>query len=103
MGYINAADICIAPLTGGSGTKIKTLAYMACEKVSVATPMAMEGIANYKGVLVYDMDNFSEGVLYAIRNIIDLDGMSKNARTFVESDYSQKKITKDVLDLLNNL
>nr|MDO8133978.1 glycosyltransferase family 4 protein [Candidatus Njordarchaeum guaymaensis] len=42
--YINAADICLAPITVGSGTRIKVLSYMACGKPVLSTPEGIEGI-----------------------------------------------------------
>ncbi len=42
--YILAADVCIAPLAVGSGTKTKVLDYMKYNKSIIATNVALEGI-----------------------------------------------------------
>jgi glycosyltransferase involved in cell wall biosynthesis len=42
--YVNAADICIAPLTSGSGMKTKVLAYLACCKPIITTPQGAQGL-----------------------------------------------------------
>jgi len=98
VGYINAADLCIAPLTVGSGTKIKMLAYMACEKVTIATPVAAEGINVLDGdqVLIYDINAFTDGVLHAIENRAELVDLAKNARTHIEKHFSWNRIEEDL-------
>jgi len=42
--FINAADICIAPMTVGSGTRMKILSYLSCEKPVVSTELGVEGL-----------------------------------------------------------
>jgi len=42
--YIGAADICIAPLLRGAGTKLKVLEYLSAGKPIVCTPPAAEGL-----------------------------------------------------------
>jgi glycosyltransferase involved in cell wall biosynthesis len=41
---ISAADVCVAPLTAGSGTRLKVLTYLAAEKPVIATEVAVEGL-----------------------------------------------------------
>lgn len=102
VGYINAADLCIAPLTVGSGTKIKMLAYMACEKITIATPVAAEGINVSDGdqALIYDINTFTDGVLYAIENRAELIDLAKNARTHIEKHFSWSRIENDLNRLM---
>lgn len=42
--YINASDVCIAPITVGSGTRMKILCYLSCEKPVVSTRLGVEGL-----------------------------------------------------------
>lgn len=102
VGYINAADLCIAPLSIGSGTKIKMLAYMACGKVIVATPVAAEGIkvADDEQMLVRDISTFADEVLYAIENKATLANLAKNARTYVETHFSWSRISQEINKLI---
>jgi glycosyltransferase involved in cell wall biosynthesis len=46
--YINAADVVIAPLKSGSGTRIKILEALACKKRVVSTSIGAEGIKTNK-------------------------------------------------------
>jgi glycosyltransferase involved in cell wall biosynthesis len=48
--YIAAADIAVAPLLKGGGTKIKILEYMACGKPVVTTTKGAEGISVQNGI-----------------------------------------------------
>jgi glycosyltransferase involved in cell wall biosynthesis len=58
--YIIMADVCIAPLAFGGGTKTKVLDYMKYYKKIIATPVAMEGITSDKNISICELDNFLE-------------------------------------------
>jgi glycosyltransferase involved in cell wall biosynthesis len=47
--YVCSADVCIAPMKTGSGTKLKILEYLAARKPVVATRKAVEGIGIQNG------------------------------------------------------
>ena len=65
--YIKGADICIAPLYKGSGTKIKILEYLACNKLVITTSKGMEGIKFTKNVFVEDcLEEFSRKIVKLI-------------------------------------
>jgi len=44
--YVNAADVVIAPILAGSGTRIKILESIACGKIVVSTSKGAEGLIN---------------------------------------------------------
>jgi glycosyltransferase involved in cell wall biosynthesis len=48
--YIARADICVAPLFKGGGTRLKILEYLGANKPVVVTPKAAEGISLANGV-----------------------------------------------------
>ena len=48
--YVRRADICLAPIFTGSGTRLKILEYMAAGKPVVATPKGAEGLTGEVGV-----------------------------------------------------
>lgn len=50
--YIKGADICIAPVYKGSGTRIKMLEYLACNKPVITTKKGIEGIKTKKNVII---------------------------------------------------
>ncbi len=47
--YVRRADICLAPIFTGSGTRLKILEYMAAGKPVVSTPKGAEGISGVPG------------------------------------------------------
>jgi glycosyltransferase involved in cell wall biosynthesis len=51
---LQAADVCIAPLRFGSGTRIKIIEYLAMGKPVVTTPIGCEGLAveNGRNILI---------------------------------------------------
>ena len=54
--YICSADICIAPLQSGSGTRLKILEYMASGKPVVSTSIGSEGLnaTDNKNIIIED-------------------------------------------------
>ncbi len=62
--YLRRADICLAPIFSGSGTRLKVLDYLAWGKPLVATPKAVEGISCQDGVhaLLADHAAFARAV-----------------------------------------
>jgi glycosyltransferase involved in cell wall biosynthesis len=88
--YINAADICLAPLTVGGGTRIKILNYMACAKPVVTTPVGIEGIPVKAGshVAVASLENFADAVNTCLAGLDGFEEMGAKAREFVEHGYT---------------
>ena len=62
--YVRRADICLAPIFTGSGTRLKILEYMAAGKPVVATPKGAEGIAGVSGehFMLAEADDFAEAI-----------------------------------------
>jgi len=58
--YIAAADVCVAPLTAGSGTRLKVLEYLAASKPVIATCIAVEGLELQDGVHYLNAENGEE-------------------------------------------
>ncbi len=48
--FIDSSDICIVPLTGGGGTRLKILEYFAAKKPVISTSKGIEGIDVRDGV-----------------------------------------------------
>jgi glycosyltransferase involved in cell wall biosynthesis len=69
--YIQAADVCIAPLKQGSGTRLKILEYFAAEKPVIATRKAVEGMGVRNGVEALVFDEVDEEFIDALRNSLN--------------------------------
>lgn len=60
--WIRMADLCVAPIFSGSGTRIKVLEYLAAEKPVIATAKALEGIEAVPGRDVERAETVAETV-----------------------------------------
>jgi len=92
--YINCADICIAPLRFGSGTRFKILEWMACGKAVIATRRAAEGIdvTHGKDIILEDDTSKYPVLVSNIWKDGELNAaIGRNARTLVEENYSWEK------------
>ena len=88
--YISAANVCLAPLSVGGGTRIKILNYMACGKPVVSTPIGTEGIPaiHDRHLVVTSFDHFAEEVTACLDNPERMEKLGSNAREFAEQGYS---------------
>ena len=71
--YLVMADVCIAPLRVGAGTKTKVLEYLAYGKPVITTPIGVEGLEDLvKGlnqVIIADINTFKETLLDVIEKL----------------------------------
>lgn len=98
--YINAADVVIAPLLSGAGTKTKILESLTCGKIVITTTIGAEGIDS-EGIEDYlricdDWDKFAEEIVVSISKKI-----ITNQKMF--SMYSWKKSINKVENLLEKI
>jgi glycosyltransferase involved in cell wall biosynthesis len=85
--YICAADLCIAPLNTGSGTKIKILEYFAAGKPVVATSKAIEGMNVRDGEEAWICKDTDEEFINTIRDVFSShtrQKMGERAKEFAE-------------------
>ncbi len=82
--------VCIAPLTHGSGTRLKILTYLGAGKAVVATTKACEGLEVEDNVHLLIRDD-AEGFASAIRRILSDTNLRRRlgakGRKLVESKY----------------
>lgn len=98
--YIAAADVAIAPILSGSGTRLKILEYMAIGKPVISTRLGAEGIVLENGkniVLADDMNKFSSQVIKLILDANLRNRIGKKARELVVKKYDWSSIV-EVLD-----
>lgn len=103
--YICAADICIAPMKSGSGTKLKILEYLAAGKPVIATRMAVEGMGIRDGVEALVFDDAGEEFIRAIRDISPSQfsrRLGEKARAFAEP-FEWSAITKKITGIYESL
>ena len=85
--YIREADLCIAPLTEGSGLKLKVLDYLSAGKAVIGTSIAFEGysvINNVHAVVEDSIAMFPSRILELEKDREKFLSIQKNARAAVE-------------------
>jgi glycosyltransferase involved in cell wall biosynthesis len=87
--YLHRADICLAPIFTGSGTRLKILEYLAAGKPVVATPKAAEGLGSESGrdLLVADPATFADAVARLAGQAAEAQRLGENGRAFVRAHY----------------
>lgn len=89
--YIRRASVCINPMRVGAGMQNKLLEFLAMGKATVATTVANEGIRATPGcdLLIADTpEQFSDSVLALLRDPSSRRELGRNARAFVEKQWS---------------
>ena len=89
VGYLNAADICLAPMSVGSGTRIKVLNYFACGKAVVSTDIGAEGIAVRDGenVVISSLRDFPDRIQLLLSDNRLREEIGSKGRELVEEKY----------------
>jgi len=107
--YISKAEVVVVPLRMGSGLRNKVLQAMACSKTVVATKEAIEGInvQDKENILIANtQQEFVEKILLVLNNRELNLKIAKNARKFIEENFSEKIIVKKWInmyeEILNN-
>lgn len=95
--YIYNANVCIAPLTAGSGTRLKILEYMSMGKPVVSTTIGAEGIDvdDTTNILLADNWNkFTHKIIELLNNEHFAEQIGANGRKLVEKKYDWKSIVE---------
>ncbi len=105
--FLNIADIAIAPLLHGGGTKLKILDYMGARLPIVTTKKGMEGIEaeNCEHAIIVDNvdEEFINAIEYLIENKHERERLGRNARKLAEEKYDWEKIGEKLNGLYSNL
>lgn len=103
--YINAADICVAPLRMGSGTRIKILSYMACGKPVISTYKGAEGLKleDRKDIIISEISDFADSINYIFNNPYVMKSISRNGRNKVRNLYSWDIVTRNLLKKIHGI
>ena len=104
---IHAADIAIAPLLGGGGTRLKILDYMSVGVPIVTTKKGIEGINAKNGedaIIVNAVDEeFIDVIIHLANNKEERERIGANARKLAEEEYDWNKIGKKLDGLYRNI
>ena len=91
--WLRIADICLAPVFSGSGTRLKVLEYLAAGKPVVATAKAVEGLAVADGreIRLAEKPEFAEAVCGLAQDAAGAQAMADRGRRCVQADYSWER------------
>lgn len=96
--FLDGADLFVAPLRAGGGTRLKLLETFAVGLPAVATTIASAGIAVRHGVDVAtadDEEGFGDEVIRLLDDVSARRAMAASARRLVEEHYDWRSIAAD--------
>lgn len=94
--WLALADICLAPVFSGSGTRLKVLEYLAAGKPVVATAKAAEGLAVADGreLCLAEKPDFAAAVQRLAHEPVPAGDMAERGRQLVQRDYSWERTAR---------
>ena len=104
--YMAGADVCVAPIYQGSGTRTKILEYLACGKAVVTTGKGIEGIEVMDGreLLIRDEpDEFADAVSELLGSPKKARRLGAAGRRFVKGRYDWPSIAKRTIPVYEEL
>lgn len=101
--FLSAADICIVPLTLGSGVKLKLLTYLSFGKPIISTAIGIEGINAEEEVIVCELLDFDKEILKLASNR-DLGlKLGRKGRRLAEEVYDKRSVAKRLASILTEV
>lgn len=104
--YIDIADVCIAPIRYGGGTRIKILEYMSMGKAVVSTTKGCEGLAvtRQNDILLEDKeDEFARAIVALITSNDLKHEIGRRARETVVRSYDWSEIAGRLVSVYNQV
>jgi glycosyltransferase involved in cell wall biosynthesis len=102
--HISAADVCIAPVDWGTGTRIKILEYFSAGKAVVSTPIGALGIeaSNGKDIIIEgDYERFCDGLIGILQDPERRRIIGANAKQIART-YSRKVVARKMAEVLSS-
>lgn len=100
------ADLLLAPVFSGKGTRYKILEAMACSTPVVASKIAVEGLEVEHGKEVLISNNAEELAEYTIQVLTDQklwDKLSSNGKKFVKDHYDWQSISQKLDEIYQKI
>jgi glycosyltransferase involved in cell wall biosynthesis len=92
--YLRRADLCLAPISTGSGTRLKVLEYLGAKKAVVATAKAAEGLGCASGeqLILAEPGAFAREIVRLAGDAAARDRLAAAGFEFVRAHYDWAKI-----------
>jgi glycosyltransferase involved in cell wall biosynthesis len=104
--FISSADVCIAPLTIGSGLRMKILEYFAAKKPVVSTSVGMQGIScqDEKEIIICDdLKEFPHRILQLLDDENARQSIGNQAYELVRRKYAWESLVISHVKHIKNL
>jgi sugar transferase (PEP-CTERM/EpsH1 system associated) len=104
--FVARGSICIVPLRIGGGTRLKIFEAMAMGKAVVSTSIGAEGLPVQSGenILLADTpQDFTDAVLWLLRNPNERKRLGAAARRLVQEKYSWQKVAEQFAETLQDV
>lgn len=95
--WLELADVCLAPVFSGSGTRLKVLEYLSAGKPVVATAKAAEGLntADGRELRLAEKPDFAAAVCGLVQDAAGARAMAERGRQLAQTGFSWER-TADV-------
>jgi glycosyltransferase involved in cell wall biosynthesis len=96
------ANVLIAPVFSGKGTRYKVLEAMATETPVIGTSIALEGINAEEGkhcLIADEPEEMAQQAILTLGNKVLQQELGKAGREFVQKNFSWDQISQDLLDI----
>ena len=104
--FINEHDVMIVPLFSGSGMRIKIMEGLALGKPIITTTIGAEGIeiTDKENIFIANTpETMIQAIDFCVNHIEKCEEIGKNARKLIETKYTQKIITKNLITYLQTI
>jgi glycosyltransferase involved in cell wall biosynthesis len=99
-------DVMIVPLLSGSGMRIKMIEGMAYGKPIASTTIGVEGISVTSGkncLLANTPEEFANAAIEMLTNKVKKEALQKEARSFIEQNFENNALVKQLVSFYQNL
>lgn len=104
--YIAEAQVFVAPLLAGSGSRLKLLEALALERAAVTTPAGAQGLDVRHGehlLLADSAPAFAEAIVRLLRDPAQRQELGRRGRALVQSRYDRRVVSPRLLDVYDSL
>lgn len=101
---VQESELFVAPMVSGAGIQNKILEVMKMGKCVITTTIGAEGLENLSGkeLIVSKSDqDFINKVTYYLKNRNEATQVGINAKKYIESRYSEREISENLLNYIN--
>lgn len=104
--YLLGSTLCVAPISSGSGTRVKIMEYLAAGRAVVSTSKGAEGIevAHGKNIVIADgVEEFSTAIIDLLGDEARRRYLGDNGRRLVREKYDWKLLCQKALGVYEQL